>query len=124
MVTLGLQDLIEAVVKHLTDRIALAILFGSVILKILSRLFTLPWVSAHSMLIRLLILFTACYLPTRPILERWNEREMKQKKQRDQESDFKQKIGRFSHLTTSEKWILNEFSAKKSRTASIPLNGQ
>lgn len=49
---------------------------------------TVPLLQNHSATIWVALLFAACYLPTRPILEWWNERESTQKERRNARHKF------------------------------------
>src|ERR1700734_2268830 len=91
------KDAIEVFLKHLTDRVALGLLFLSLIL-LASMAFpgsTGSWARAHGTWVAFGILGPICYLPTRYIFEKLPEWQASQKHKH-----------RLHHLTEKEKAIL------------------
>lgn len=110
LLELGTKDLIEAVLKHLTDRIALAALFAS---SISFALMLVPgqlgvWMTAHWVWPFLGLLFSLCYLPTRVILDGVSEL-----------AAHRKRCKRLKNLTRREKEILAPYIRNDFRTRRI-----
>jgi hypothetical protein len=105
------KDVIEVILKHLTDRLALAALFLSLIL-LGAMLVPNPvgnWARSNPMYIAFGILGPLCYLPTRLLLEKFSE---------SQEASKRNK--RLHNLTPREQQILGPYIRSDYRTRSLP----
>lgn len=113
------KDFIEVVLKHLTDRIALAALFVCTIAKVVSVFWTNVWLQQHSMWIWIGILFPLCYLPTRPIVDKYNEWEAAGKAARKHNGEIKAREDRLKRLSKQEKRLLSPFLTNDSSSNDI-----
>jgi hypothetical protein len=105
------KDAIEVILKHLTDRVALAALLLSLIL-LGAMLVPNPvgiWARSNPMYIAFGILGPVCYLPTRWLLEKFAE---------SQESGKRHK--RLRNLTPREQQILGPYIRGDYRTRNLP----
>jgi Super-infection exclusion protein B len=105
------KDAIEVILKHLTDRVALAVLLLSLIL-LAAMLVPNPvgnWARSNPMYIAFGILGPLCYLPTRWLLEKFSE---------SQEAGKRHK--RLHNLTPREQQILGPYIRGDYRTRSLP----
>lgn len=94
------KDAIEVILKHLTDRLALAALFLSLIL-LAAMLVPNPvgnWARSSPMYITFGILGPLCYLPTRWLLEKFSESQEARRRHR-----------RLHNLTPREQQILGPY---------------
>lgn len=103
-------DLLEVVLKSLTDRLALASLFLALLFLLFAKL--IPdtalggWANRHLVWVYGIGLFSLCYLPTRHILEAiegWHTN--------------RKQCARFSDLPRDEKQILRQFMELNEKTA-------
>jgi len=105
------KDALEVILKHLTDRVALAALFLSVIL-LIAMAFPNPvgnWAKSNPMYVAFGILGPLCYLPTRLVLEKFSE---------SQEAGKRHK--RLQNLTPREQQILGPYIRGDYRTRGLP----
>jgi predicted CXXCH cytochrome family protein len=105
------KDAIEVILKHLTDRLALAALFLPLIL-LVATLVPNPvgnWARSNPMYIAFGILGPLCYLPTRWLLEKFSE---------SQEAGKRHK--RLDNLTPREQQILGPYIRGDYRTRNLP----
>jgi hypothetical protein len=116
------KDFIEVVLKHLTDRIALAALFVCIILKAVSMFWANIWLQQHSMWIGIGILFPLCYLPTRPIIDKYNEWEAAGKAARKRDGDIKAREERLKRLSKQEKRLLSSFLTNDSSSNDVSFH--
>jgi len=94
------KDTLEILLKYLSDRVALAVAFASIVCLLL---ILLPyqigvWMLAHWQWPFFGLLFAVCYLPTRAILDGVSERSAKNRQ-----------VARLHNLTKREKEILSPF---------------
>jgi Super-infection exclusion protein B len=101
--------IVEALLKSLTDRIAMAVAGVSILLIVLAKSFpTSPagvWGNAHVTWVWLILTFCVLYLPTRHILQGVDDWDAKRKKQ-----------ARLEDLTKDERKSLGQYIAGNCRT--------
>jgi hypothetical protein len=105
------KDALELVLKHLTDRIAAAVLLLSGV-SFLFSLFSSSvhlWVQSHFIWFFFGVAGSVCYLATRPILVRWNEWETRRKEQLQEQEGIRAKHAKLLGLTQEEEKILAGF---------------
>src|ERR1700687_3019338 len=105
------RDAIEVILKHLTDRLALAALFLSLLLWA-STSFSNPvgnWASSNPMYIAFGLLGPLFYLPTRWLLEKFSEWQAARVRHR-----------RLENLTPREREILGPYIRSDYRTRRLP----
>jgi hypothetical protein len=105
------KDAIEVILKHLTDRLALALLFLSALLLAAMAIQgeVGDWSRGHKTWIAFALLGSVCYLPTRLVLERASEWQTSQKRKK-----------RLHNLTPREKQLLAPYVHNDFRTRRIP----
>jgi hypothetical protein len=105
------KDAIEVILKHLTDRIALAALFLSSVL-LIAMSFSNPvgnWAKSNPMYITFGILGPLCYLPTRLLLEKFSDWQAARLRHK-----------RLENLTPREQQILGPYIRGDYRTRGLP----
>jgi hypothetical protein len=106
-----IKELVESLLKNLTDRIALGVLLLSVIFLLIMNLFSSSfaiWLASYSNWVYAALLGSLCYLPTRFILEGTNEF-----------VDHRKKVKRLADLTNDEKRILAGFMDNNTKSRRI-----
>jgi hypothetical protein len=117
--------IVELIVKNLTDRIALGVLFLSIILLGICYWFpgllggAAPWLQDHPLLFVFGILGPICYIPTGPIVSRFQELQANDKVQRDEQKKSNEQQQVLYHLTSGEKAMLSKWIAEDYRSRRI-----
>ena len=105
------KDALEVILKHLTDRLALAAMFLSLIL-LVAMLFPNPvgnWARSNPMYVAFGILGPLCYLPTRLLLEKFSDWQATRLRHK-----------RLENLTPREQQILGPYIRNDYRTRNLP----
>jgi Super-infection exclusion protein B len=119
--------IIELIVKNLTDRIALGVLFLSIILLCIYLWFpgllggAFPWLHDHPLLFVFGILGPICYIPTGPIISRFQEWQANDKIKRDEQKKINEQRQILYHLTFGEKAMLSKWIVGDYRSRRIPV---